>query len=150
MVLHSAPALLLVLLSVDTGAVEVLMGLPEKIQTWSVPPGDCNLVVATKHTHGIVEQKWEVDLIRWLKVRCRQEELKALGLGRGRLVRNHSRDDGHCHALGTSGVSCREGWVLYVYYLPVGFCQSRIWICFLPTLERSVISRVPRLGCTWQ
>lgn len=31
------PALPRVLLSVDPGAVEVLMGLPEKIQTWSVP-----------------------------------------------------------------------------------------------------------------
>lgn len=31
------PALPQVLLSVDTGAVEGLMGLPEKIQTWSRP-----------------------------------------------------------------------------------------------------------------
>lgn len=85
-----------------------LWGFQRRQRHGPCPPGDYNLIVATKHTHEIVGQKWEVDLIRWLTVRCRQQELKARGLGRGSLVSSHSRNDGHGHALGTPRVSCRR------------------------------------------
>lgn len=132
-----------------------LKGLPERMETWSLPSEDYNPVVATKHTHERVVQKREMvfdEVVesQVLKVTTEGTWVKVM------LPTAQPWDSSNCHGLDTCRMSNREGWMLEVYCLPLCLCQP----CVVTSVsspyfieedlraERSVMFRLPSIGCT--
>lgn len=132
-----------------------LKGLPERMETWSLPSEDYNPVVATKHTHERVVQKREMvfdEVVesQVLKVTTEGTWVKVM------LPTAQPWDSSNCHGLDTCRMSNREGWMLEVYCLPLCLCQP----CVVTSVsspyfieedlraERSVMFRLPSIGCS--